>query len=422
MRVSSSAIGLIISAVVVAGVFCAMPEPEIREVVTDKKSDEEAKKMALERNYNIGYEYMKNKQFADAISKFSGALDIDSTYAPGYFGLGYTYYLMNEFNKAIENYDLALKYEPDYVAAMKNLAILYMQTGDAEGALGMYRRVMAVNPGEMTEEKKNAMLDLGQLYVNILRDYPNAIGVYEEIVQFDSSNVDGWTNLAMLYNREEITDRELVANKKLFSFFPQNAQYPMNIGNIYTNLQQYDGAVEYYNKALELEPTNVQAHINLGIVYLNQNNYEAAKSAYNKAVAQDANNAKALCGLAEVYVEEGNQAEALRLTKQVLSTNPTEGQAYIVRGKVIEQHADRYSKEKGRLNKLKSDKLYRRAVSEFDKATGDSNWANYARQKIRQLSGAFLSDQEIKEMDFFLNDEQKKEIQEMETVSIERIK
>jgi len=63
----------------------------------------------------------------------------------------------------------------------------------------------------------------------------------------------------------------------------------MGIGNIYTQLEKYDKAIEYYNLALdtriEIEDKNGIAHLhhNIGVTYEKMYNYSDALESFNKA-------------------------------------------------------------------------------------------------------------------------------------------
>ena len=72
---------------------------------------------------------------------------------------------------------------------------------------------------------------------------------------------------------------------------PKNSSYYYNRGNTYSNLKDYEKAVNDYNRAIELNPNNASYYNNRGIGYYSLKDYEKAINDYSRAIELNPNNA-----------------------------------------------------------------------------------------------------------------------------------
>ena len=55
-----------------------------------------------------------------------------------------------------------------------------------------------------------------------------------------------------------------------------------SLGNVHTDLKEYNEAMSCYQKAIEINPNIVGAHNNLGLIYRTLNDFENAVKSYQK--------------------------------------------------------------------------------------------------------------------------------------------
>jgi tetratricopeptide (TPR) repeat protein len=65
---------------------------------------------------------------------------------------------------------------------------------------------------------------------------------------------------------------------------PNSADAYNNRGTVYSDLKEYERAIEDYNKTIELDPNSADAYNNRGTVYYNLMQYERAIEEYNKTI------------------------------------------------------------------------------------------------------------------------------------------
>ena len=67
---------------------------------------------------------------------------------------------------------------------------------------------------------------------------------------------------------------------------PDYVAVPVNLGNIFLDLNQLDEAVESFNAALQIDPNNAAAHYGLGQVLMSRRNYAGAVVLFQKTLRQ----------------------------------------------------------------------------------------------------------------------------------------
>ena len=116
----------------------------------------------VQEYYELGSIYLDKKMFAQAIviqKKALKADDLDPTeIAPIYNALGYAYFGQGQYDVAIRQYKEAIKLEPEYIMAMNNLGHAYEQKKLAAQALGIYERVLEIEPNNETAKRRSESL------------------------------------------------------------------------------------------------------------------------------------------------------------------------------------------------------------------------------------------------------------------------
>jgi tetratricopeptide (TPR) repeat protein len=91
---------------------------------------------------------------------------------------------------------------------------------------------------------------------------------------------------------------------------PDYVAVPVNLGNIFLELNQLDGAVESFNAALQIDPNNPAAHYGLGQVSISKHSYAQAVDHFEKTLEQVPGADRVHYSLAMAYRGLGNAAKA----------------------------------------------------------------------------------------------------------------
>jgi tetratricopeptide (TPR) repeat protein len=87
--------------------------------------------------------------------------------------------------------------------------VYYKIAGDFEGASDVWKFVSAVGP---TEAQATAFGNLGDLYMNFIKDYPKAEESYRQAINLKPDEISYYRDLHMLYRYLYKTDTTLAAD------------------------------------------------------------------------------------------------------------------------------------------------------------------------------------------------------------------
>jgi tetratricopeptide (TPR) repeat protein len=90
----------------------------------------------------------------------------------------------------------------------------------------------------------------------------------------------------------------------------------------------HDEAIQIYLQVLEFEPNHAAAHINLGTLFYNRQNFEGAEKHYRAAVAADPRYALAYFDLGNVLDETGRIPDAIAAYQTAITLAPTYADAH----------------------------------------------------------------------------------------------
>ncbi|MGI8641924.1 MAG: tetratricopeptide repeat protein [Pyrinomonadaceae bacterium] len=105
---------------------------------------------------------------------------------------------------------------------------------------------------------------------------------------------------------------------------PNNFDAQMKAGDIYSKIQKFDTAVEFYEKANQIKPEDYDTIVKVGNTYFDSRQFEKAESWYEKALAKNPNDVNVRTDLGITFVERGNPDldRAVKEFQTSLQTNP----------------------------------------------------------------------------------------------------
>ena len=124
-----------------------------------------------------GFSCLKKEQFADAITAFNKALDLEPGKALTYVARGSAYFRLDQFDNAISDYNKAIEIDPRFVAAYQNLGSVYYRKGQFDKAISEYNRAIEINPDYVI-----AYVDRGNTYQYQGR-YDEAEKLIQEVIR-----------------------------------------------------------------------------------------------------------------------------------------------------------------------------------------------------------------------------------------------
>ncbi|MGD2250706.1 MAG: tetratricopeptide repeat protein, partial [Candidatus Methanofastidiosia archaeon] len=115
---------------------------------------------------------------------------------------------------------------------------------------------------------------------------------------------------------------------KAIELNPENFAAFNNRGLAYSDLNQYEKAIQDYNKAIELNPENFAAFYNRGLAYSDLNQYEKAIQDYNKAIELDPEYAAAFNNRGNRYSDLNQYEKAIQDYNKAIELDPEYAAAF----------------------------------------------------------------------------------------------
>ena len=241
-----------------------------------------ARERALEHVIQ-GSVYDAAGDYASAILEYQEALQLEPTAA--------TEYIISKDYSILGKHALAAQHARDAVR-LDSLKILYRQ-------------------------------NLASIYLNAYQP-ELAAAQYERIIKIDSTNIDGWFNLARIYQTTRPL-RALEIYERILDREGDDWEILFQTAEIYNALGRFGEAAGKYKRMVELDPTNKVLQRQLAETYARGGKTREAIKILEQILEADNNNVEALASLADVYLEQQDFPRAQKLYQRLLAmerTNP----------------------------------------------------------------------------------------------------
>lgn len=147
-------------------------------------------------------------------------------------------------------------------------------------ALDSYKRALTLT--QDPKQKSDIFMNMGTAF-QAMEDYANAIGSYQQALQFDPSNQAA---------QQGIKTASAAQKDKAIGDTSKAADDLFKAGN-------YDGAIAKYQELLKNDPNDPAVHFNIGAAYQLKKDYDNAILEYNIALSFDGKNKSYLDSLAK---------------------------------------------------------------------------------------------------------------------------
>ncbi|XP_074581727.1 putative UDP-N-acetylglucosamine--peptide N-acetylglucosaminyltransferase SPINDLY [Curcuma longa] len=197
----------------------------------------------------------RNK-FADAQLLYESILEKDKTNLEALIGKGICLQMQNQLRQAFGCITEAIKLDPFNACALTHCGVIYKDEGHLSEAAESYKKALKADPSYKPAAECLAIVltDLG-------------------------------TSLKLAGNTEEGIQKYFEALKVDSHYAP--AYY--NLGVVYSEMMQYDLALNCYEKSILERPLYAEAYCNMGVIYKNRGDLEAAIACYERCLAVSPN-------------------------------------------------------------------------------------------------------------------------------------
>ncbi|MCE9499566.1 MAG: tetratricopeptide repeat protein, partial [Leptospira sp.] len=222
---------------------------------------------------------------------------------------------------AVERLKKAISYDPKNFHAFYNLTLAFKHSGMFTEA-----RQAAMKARELAPNDSRIALLAGNL-LNDANDPKAAIEIYKEGIASSPNDPYLIYNLALsLYRQGNLPGA--IENFQKAAMASGTGQVAIlahgQLGSIYFNREDYDGAEHHFREALRLKPTEAKYLYNLGIILLKRKKTEEAVSLFQKALEAGSNEPQVYRYVAESFEELKLPALAISALQKALAIQPND--------------------------------------------------------------------------------------------------
>ncbi|UCG92800.1 MAG: tetratricopeptide repeat protein [candidate division WOR-3 bacterium] len=334
--------------------------------------------------YSIGYEYLKQGNYDEAITNFMEAIKFNRRYYGAYIALAQSYRAKRDIVAAESTYSQAKKIDPQDPRAYEGIATLYfLDYKDYDRAIAEFQRGLQVDPSNV-----NILNGLAASYIK-KKDYDKAIQYYNKSLQYEPENVEAMFGVANVYMEKGEPDKAISYLQELVVKKPKNIDVRKRLAETLIDLKRYDEAAEQYRFLIEQEPDNYNYHRLLGSVYLQQKKYNGAETAFTEAHRLAPNNPLPLFDLSDLMIRRGKYPAAEQYVNDALALDPGNFYGQVLLGDIYERRGygtkANWDKNKSGANVSTAKNainLLKRAIGYYSKAKADPQYGSYAGTEI----------------------------------------
>lgn len=272
------------------------------------------KKHEISATSKLGYKFLKQNRFRDAIGCFERILTVDennsyalvgmgdavrkqgeyrkavgfylrclehySNNSYALFGLGECYNTLNKPFEAIKAWEEYLKYDNANITVQTRVANSYRKVRDFKNAKTTFLKVLAVEA-----DNAYAIIGLGHLHYEF-KDYKEAMGYWEHMVELNPENVDirVLTSIGNCHRKLKTFSEGVPYFERVLEEEPTNFYATFGIADCYRGLSRQSFAVEYWNRILVQDPRNKLILTRAGDAYRVMGEFDKAQNYYERAL------------------------------------------------------------------------------------------------------------------------------------------
>ncbi len=194
-----------------------------------------------------------------------------------------------------------------------DLAFEQEMADDFEGAIQSLKQSLEINP-----DYEASLFELGYCF-DMADNLENGIDYFTKFLDENPYNFVGWYNLSLCYEKLGLWEMAIQSVDYCIAIKDDFTNAYILRGNLYTNLEQDDLAINSYSESLLHDEKNPMVYTAIGECFERLNDMGQAEANYLAALDIDAHFTDALMGMGAVKEAGLNYTEAIAWYKQAIA-------------------------------------------------------------------------------------------------------
>lgn len=315
-------IGLFIAVLLISG--CASHQHFLNHSHSGKPENPEALSRFLE-----GVFFDIDHNYAAALLSYHEALLYDSTAPTIYFSIGRNYLRLGKEQSAAKLLEKCIEIDPQHFEAKSLLANLYAKWGRIQKAEQYFHEILSQDSTNL-----NTYYNLALLYLQ-KDEKEKAAEMYEQILVYqDFVNPQIILGLGEIYLEMNDFKKSAATYEKLIENSPQDPLGYYGLGFSQEVLKDTIGAIENYRMALQLQNNLKEARERLANLYILLKKYEPALDLYMAAIAEDSTNLSSWLQVSEIYRNQNDTSQTIATLQSIKNRFPKDWRGYLNLGRL----------------------------------------------------------------------------------------
>ncbi|MCB0481842.1 MAG: tetratricopeptide repeat protein [Flavobacteriales bacterium] len=240
-----------------------------------------------------------------------------------YFQMASEYLLLEKPHQAIYWLKKLLDINPENIEALYEISLTYETNDLIDEAIAFFKSFIENSP-----YSHHAWFNLGNLYT-VKEQLKEALDAYEySILSFEEFS-SGWYNKGTILAKLNRNKLALEAFFKTLELEGPSSPTYCSIAEVYENMDNFEGAFEYYKKTYELDDSYTDAWIGAANASLEKGELKVALALIEKAIKQEEDNAQAHHIYAEICQSLQFFEEAKKAYKKVIQLDSDNWEVFL---------------------------------------------------------------------------------------------
>ncbi len=244
-----------------------------------------------------------------------------------------------KWRECLEAVDALLRRRPNDVASLQLKGDVLTNLGRRPEALAAFEAAAALDPSDANLKQKieEVRVDVPGLLSRALiasasGNYPQALNLFDDILEVEPGNVNALIGKAVAYRRSGKASEALNCLDMVLNYQPNNASALLHRGNLLVERGDLDDALEAFNKLVVISPQDEEAWVAQGDTFVKLGRDDDALRAFGEALKLNPGDEEIQSRIHDLEASKSVAADILQELYHVKGVGPARAKALLDAG------------------------------------------------------------------------------------------
>uniref|UniRef100_A0A915Q3Z7 J domain-containing protein n=1 Tax=Setaria digitata TaxID=48799 RepID=A0A915Q3Z7_9BILA len=214
----------------------------------------------VSRHMEMGRQFLSGGQFADALTHYHAAIDLDPKNYQTLYSRATVYLAIGKSKAALPDLDLVIKLKPDFTAARIERGNVLLKQGDINQAKADFEAAAKVDPSNADVSKKLASVEKVKQIIEEADDYfdagdfVSAEQLYSSAIEVCQWHADLYRNRAKCREKRDDVQKAIADYRTVTKLLPDSTETFYKISQLYYLTGDVEESLNQIRECLKLNP------------------------------------------------------------------------------------------------------------------------------------------------------------------------